>query len=837
MNLIRPIIWLILLQCIGNRALTQAYQLQVLDQEGRPLVGASIFESNENQLVYTDAEGLATTTVVDSLGITYIGFETVFLAKADLLIASINRIFLTPDIAVLGEALVIGRRNERADRMAYAVETVDAAALQLTQSMNTIDALQEHAGVYVQKSQLGGGSPILRGFEANRVLLVVDGVRMNNAIFRSGHLQNAIMVDEGALERMEVIYGPGSLSYGSDALGGVIHFRTRTPQVLPTLEPEISRWSGAAGVQFASAGQATNLQADLTYRGRRWASYTAFGYAHYGDLRAGNHRPNEYPDFGQRPAYAQRINGEDQVLVNDDPNVQVGTAYAQLDLLQKIHFEANDALMIDVNLQWSTSSDIPRYDRLTEYRNGQLRFAEWYYGPQTRLLTSVAVEALPESSWADAVRVIAGSQFWEEDRHDRRFGDLWRETSLVDVWAHSLTIDAEKLIRPGHQLSYGIDATHNEVASRAFQTQIETGEVNEAVNARYPSEGSTMTSFGAYVQYRYQNSDSSLVAELGGRASNRRLKAVFGADDPIEWPTIYLDGIGGTSSAFTWAAGLNWQPGAWAMRAYVATGFRAPNVDDYAKFRESDGFIQVPNPAIDAERTLTTEISIGRWLWPGFRLSATAFFTRLEDAIVRQNFTLPDGSTFFVSRGDTLLVQANVNASEARVWGLSGQLEWRLNQRWRLEGNIQYTRGRRPFQLDGGAEVEVPLDHIPPLYGRLALSYRDGPWLFSVRSRFQGVKALEDYAVTAIAGSGAELIFDRTGSSDNLEQTPVDARTGAYTGAYGWLIVSTYARYRFGQHLNLRLGLENIFDRHYRPFASGVSAPGRNLQLGLKAWF
>ena len=82
----------------------------------------------------------------------------------------------------------------------------------------------------IQKSQLGGGSPIIRGFEANRVLLVVDGVRMNNAIYRSGHLQNALTVDANALEIVEVVFGPSSTIYGSDALGGVVHFYTKKPE-------------------------------------------------------------------------------------------------------------------------------------------------------------------------------------------------------------------------------------------------------------------------------------------------------------------------------------------------------------------------------------------------------------------------------------------------------------------------------------------------------------------------------------------------------------------------------------------------------------------------------
>lgn len=92
------------------------------------------------------------------------------------------------------------------------------------QAQSTADVLANTGNVFVQKSQMGGGSPVLRGFEANRILLVVDGVRMNNLIYRGGHLQNVITLDNNILDRTEIVFGSGSTIYGSDALGGTIHF-------------------------------------------------------------------------------------------------------------------------------------------------------------------------------------------------------------------------------------------------------------------------------------------------------------------------------------------------------------------------------------------------------------------------------------------------------------------------------------------------------------------------------------------------------------------------------------------------------------------------------------
>src|SRR5687767_10901800 len=124
--------------------------------------------------------------------------------------------------------------NKFAERKKNVVQKIDVVTSQRIaqlNSQNSGDLLMNTGNVFVQKSQQGGSSPVIRGFEASRVLLVIDGIRMNNAIYRAGHLQNAITVDQNMLERVEILYGPGSTLYGSDALGGIVHFRTKAPKL------------------------------------------------------------------------------------------------------------------------------------------------------------------------------------------------------------------------------------------------------------------------------------------------------------------------------------------------------------------------------------------------------------------------------------------------------------------------------------------------------------------------------------------------------------------------------------------------------------------------------
>ena len=200
----------------------------------------------------------------------------------------------------------------------------------INQQSNTGDILTQSGQVFVQKSQSGGGSPVIRGFEASRVLLMVDGVRLNNAIFRGGHLQNIITIDNMILDRVEVIYGPSSTMYGSDALGGVVNMFTKKPKLVDSAHWKVN----ANFIQRYASGQNENrTHLDVNIANNKWAYLTSFTYGSFGDLRQGANRSSAYPDFGKRSFYVVRETGVDLVKVNEDANVQKLSGYDQTDLL------------------------------------------------------------------------------------------------------------------------------------------------------------------------------------------------------------------------------------------------------------------------------------------------------------------------------------------------------------------------------------------------------------------------------------------------------------------------------------------------------------------------
>lgn len=801
-------------------------KVTVLDENELPLIGVSVLLNNQ-PLGSTNLEGLIIfdARLGDTLSFQYLGYRS---SKLIVAAAMSTKIQLQPTAALISTIAVVGRRNEDPNELPYRIETIDKQSIELLQSATSADAIADLSGVYVQKSQFGGGSPVVRGLEANRVLLVIDGVRMNNAIFRSGHLQNAITIDVNALNQMELIYGPGSLAYGSDALGGVIHFRTLLPSFTSS-----SRWKVNGGLQYASAAQSKSLSAGLEYGQPNFASYTQISLSDFGDLRAGNKRPQGFESFGRRNQYVERINGIDTSLVNPKPNLQIGTAYQQFDLLQKLRWKLKKEVELQANLQLSSSSNIPRYDNLTEVRNGQLRWAEWNYGPQNRVLASLRLNNTSKQKWYDGYSLIVSHQFVEEDRIRRRNGNPLRETSEVDVHSSNLQLDFKRYFTDRQRMHFGIDARFDLVNSSAFLTDIDSQQIQtDELPSRYPSQGSSLATAGAYADYRYQL-HQHWTAQAGLRFSHQWLTATFGADDPIEWPENYLAGITNTAGAFTAAASLRYRKNGHHLRMLFAQGFRAPNVDDYAKFRERNGFIQVPNPDLGNERSNSVELGYDLDK-KGWQLSVAAYYTWLNNAIIRSDFQLPDGRNSFVSFGDTLLVQANVNAESARIYGVDLSLSKKLGDQWQLAGEVHWLRGRRDQVGPDDKLFVLPQDHIPPVYGSVALNFQQNKWRASLRWRFQAAKSVDDYAVGAIEQGTDGLVFDRLGTSDNLELTPVDPSTGSYTGSYAWSTLNINSRFQISKRLSITAGVENIFDVHYRTFASGVSAAGRNFLVGLR---
>ncbi|WP_339651984.1 TonB-dependent receptor plug domain-containing protein, partial [uncultured Salegentibacter sp.] len=312
-----------------------AQQIQVLDAESHePLASVAIYNANKSKSELTNFDGEADIAVFDEeeiIHFSHVNYSNKSLKKSQI-IQNQNTVYLNGNDNELEQVVLsVAKFEMNKDEIPQKIVSFSAKDIIMASPQTSADLLESSGQVFVQKSQLGGGSPMIRGFSTNRLLITVDGVRMNTAIFRSGNLQNIISIDPLAVENTEVILGPGSVVYGSDAVGGVMNFYTLKPKFSFTNETSVS---GSAYSRYASANNEKTVHADVNIGLENWAFLSSVSFSDFDDLRMGSHGPDEY----LRNEYAVRRNGEDIIASNDNPHVQKPTGYNQINLLQKVKF-------------------------------------------------------------------------------------------------------------------------------------------------------------------------------------------------------------------------------------------------------------------------------------------------------------------------------------------------------------------------------------------------------------------------------------------------------------------------------------------------------------------
>ena len=737
--------------------------------------------------------------------IEHVSYQFVFFKKRNL-IKNGGNVYLIKTNDLLPE-VVLSVSNTKASlsRIAEHISIITSKEIIDISHQTTPDLLASTPGITVQKSQLGGGSPTIRGFEANRILLVVDGVRMNNAIYRSGHLQNSLTVDASNIERTEIIYGPSSIKYGSDALGGVIHFYTKRPKL------GNEHWQANAKTSYSSADSGLILHADAIYSNERYGGFTSISYGNFGDLSMGKIRTHGFNDWGKIYKYSSNTEHyyTDAETDNSNPNIQKNTAYSQLDLLQKLIFKLDKNNELEFNFQYSTSSNIPRFDALTDTKDGKLKWAEWYYGPQDRLLLSTSVISDFDNKWLRKSKITFAYQSVKESRMQRKFADLGKTFRNEKVNVFSLNADFSSAIN-SYEISYGSEITFNKVDSKADgKTLIVSG--NDVigfdkpfiVQSRYPDGGSDYSSFAVYTEAR-KNLNVKTTINAGLRFTSTLMHAKW-IDETFM--TLPENNITLFNNSVTGNLGYVYKPNSnWIFKAHLSSAFRSPNIDDIGKVREKSGLLTVPNTALIPEYAVSSEVNVSRYLFKKkLMVSGDLFYTRIFDYIMRNPYQLIDGVDSVKYDGEMVKIIANVNSGQAFVYGANLGLLAKLNTNFTLQSFLTYTKGRVVDQ-------DLPMPSIPPLFGSTTLKFNYDRWIVILSSAYNARKRAED--------------FDVYGGVDNLDK----AASETY-GSPSWYTINTGVTYKFNKKFNLKVGVDNILDHHYMTFASGISAPGRNFTI------
>jgi hemoglobin/transferrin/lactoferrin receptor protein len=786
-----------------------AQEVTVTDAETNiPLVGVNVISIEPKKVFSTDINGKVDVSAFknsDKIEFRYIGYKTLSFNYQELKNKDF-KVALQPSSFNLNPMVVSATKWKQATRNVPAkITSISPKETNFFAPQTTADLLETSGEVFIQKSQQGGGSPMIRGFATNRLLMAVDGVRMNTAIFRSGNIQNIISLDPFALESTEILFGPGSVTYGSDALGAVMSFTTASLAFNENPDSNEAKVSGQAVFRTASANNEISGNLLVKVGHKKWASVTSISSQNYGDLRMGTRGPTEY----KRSFIVNRINNEDVKVENPNPLVQEPTGFNQVNVMQKIGFKPNEKWTLSYNLHVSEIGEYSRYDRLIELRGNEPRSAVWNYGPQRWYMNHFKAEHNANTMFFDDLSVNIAHQYFEESRIDRGFNRDLLRTNLEKVNAYSINFDFSKTISERINLYYGAESVLNEVNSFGSTQNINTNNTFQTPS-RYPN--ATWQSHGLYANLQYQITEKLSLAS-GVRYNQFLLNADFNTQFfELPFETAELN-----NGALTGSLGFVYQPGENSLiSANFSSGFRAPNVDDIGKIFDSEpGAVMIPNPALGAENAYNAELGFAQIISEKIKLEASVFYTYMDNAMVRRNSTF-NGQDSIIYGGELSRVQTLTNAAFAQVYGIQASLEAKLGLGFYLETKVNYQRGDE--ELDSGERS--PLRHAAPLFGLARLGYKNGKFRAEIFGVYNGEISADRLALEE---QGKPALYLRNENGELFSPS--------------WYTLNLKTQYQINKSTSINAGIENFTDQRYRPYSSGLVAPGINFTFGFNVRF
>ncbi len=723
--------------------------------------------------------------------------------------------------------LSVARKSSSKKKIAKKVSIITADQIEFNMSSTGAELLNISPGIRVQKSQGGGGSPVIRGFEANRVLLVIDGVRMNNAIYRSGHLHNSITVDPHNIDRVEIIYGPSSVGYGSDALGGVIHFYTKTPEI--NIEKKIKTTFSS---KFSSSDLSLINNITSTYSSKKWASITSISSSKFNDILTGKKRFHGFKSWGLNNYYYPSNSNVYYInpIKNPNPNIQKNTGYSQYDVFQKFAILLPQQFKLNLNLQFSNSSNISRYDKLTEKNSsGKLKYSEWYYGPQKRLFFAPQLKFYPGKKLIKKGTLTPAIQFIKESRINRRSNALNKSIQKESLVVYSLNGDFEGSMTPKLSFSYGFEVVQNKLSSTAYSeklillnNKIIGFENRILIPTRYPSGGSSYKNYASYINFDFDINKSTTI-NYGLRFTWSSIEANWQELASID---AFLSNYKSNSNALTTSLGIAHRTNNnLKFNAIFSSGFRNPNIDDIGKIRENNGILTVPNTFLKPEYAYNFDLGLD-YFSPKIKntISFRTFISLISRHIVRSNYTIfADKSTknpnTILYDGNEVITIANKNLGNRVIYGGSLDTKISINKTLKFISNFTLTKADSNIKYG-------PMPSISPFFGAIIFNYSKKNFSVETKIKFSESKRPDEFS---------------KGGEDRLESTPLikssilnGEKINYYYGFPSWNTFSIISNYMINESFIINLGINNIFDANYREFSSGISSPGRNFIAGIR---
>jgi outer membrane receptor protein involved in Fe transport len=632
--------------------------------------------------------------------------------------------------------------------------------------------LGKAAGVWIQETNLGGGAPIIEGLAGAQIVLVVDGVRMNDSTTRNGVNQMLNGIEPATVERIEVIRGPRSVLYGSDALGGAVLVWTKSRK--PAGEHGDAALHGALDSTYQSTteGATGALEVSGAFQDHGWLAIG--GYHNWNELEAGS-------GDVQHTAY--------------HGDTYFGSWTSALDASRTLR--ATSSITRDF--------DVPRTDRLNAgYGQTQPSNAEYEYAIQDRQRFVLSYEDRAAGALADVVQARASFRYYNEERSIRSLGSKSLRHEHDTTNTVGLSVDLQKALGGEHLLTYGFDIDYDDVDSGRVDENIVSGSITPKSGAFAP--GSRFTSTGVFVQDELA-SFAPYDVTVGARYSYFD----FGFEDDNTGQDE--DGNFGAFSG-SLAIGREVAEGVRVVGT-LAQGFRAPNLSELARDATFYGGTELHNADLEAERSAYAELALEtrRASW---NASFAVFHDNVSDAVGSRLINAGGPAL-----GDETYLRDNVNTVE--IWGASARFAAQLGgveSPWSTEINAEYTRGQQYDDFSDpstGARPynDQPAQRIPPFHGTVGLTYDVG------LGALDWATVSCQWALAQNRLSPQDLADPRIDPDGTDGWTTFDLDVGGPLGGIG--SGSTWT-----------VGLHNLLDEDYRIHGSGIDSPGFGAVVGVR---
>lgn len=742
---------------------------RILDNLGKPIRDAQVSIPEIQAGTYSRDDGRFSFDVPPGdyvLQVEFVGFQ---LHRTNVTVTDkaveINEVKLKPSTIELSEYVVTASRSRKAvEDIPTAINLIESVAIKERQAKTSAEALREETGVFVQKTNHGGGSAIIRGFSSNRILILVDGIRLNNSTYRLGNHQYLTTVDHNMLNRIEIVRGPTSVLYGSDAIGGTINLVTQQPSLL-TDSDGISYNAQLSG-RYASADGENSGRAQASVYNRSFSLNGGFSLKEFGDLRRGR-------------------NSDNASLENSTNGLkQSPSGFSGYDADAKFVWQPNREHNVVLAWQHAEQEEVPRYDK---YESGSN--VTWLYDPQIRTLGYLKYTHEPAyNSWFSASSVSFSFNRQQEGRITQKSADSIIETENDDTKTFGTSLQLTSNVGR-HVLNYGLESYNDRVESGSFDTDPFSNAVTVNSRGRYP-DGARYNSLGYFVQDEWYPSDRLLlVGGLRYSSFNTDFDVADAAGNGLQ--TINQD-----FQSLTGNVGVVYKfTGSWSASINAGQGFRAPNLSDLAKLGESKGdTYEVPNTSLEPEKIFCFDASL-RHQNGRIRSELTGFYSHITDLLSSVDATF-NGSSDFITAGDTLKVKQKANTGEAFVAGFESSLRAEITPELSSYASLSFSYGQN-------TTLDEPIGKMPPMFGRLGLRWQQKCYWLDGFLRFAAEQ-------------------DRL-SADDLDDDRIPEG-----GTPGWQVITLRAGVDLLDELSLRTAIENILDVNYREHASGINAPGRN---------